>query len=627
MKSLIIVNAEGPDTRVAVLREGKLVELFIERKRDVGIVGNIYRAKVSRVLPGMDAAFLDLGPRVDRAAFLHASDIVPDGEPLDLSDGGSSRSRGAKIKDLVKPNQSILVQVVKEPVAQKGARVTGYVSLPGRYSVYMPGASRVGVSKRIAAASERKRLRSIVSEVASEGGFVIRTAAETAEDSEIKEDTQYLYDVWKDVEKDYKKARKPGLIYAELDVVLRAVRDLVQEDVEKILVDSQSEFDRVRGFIDRIMPDAVEKLELYTGSVPIFDAFSLGASLANILSRNVPLDTGGSLVIDHGEALTCIDINTGSFVGSSDLEETVTENNLEACKEISRQLRLRNIGGIVVIDFVDMDNPANRRKIWDHFNKAMETDRAKYNVTRLSELGLIEMTRKRTRESLHNVLTEPCPNCQGTGRVMSPVTIAYEILREIARVGPQIDDMSMEVCCDPTIQQLLLEYEQKQLNSLEKKLQKSIKLKAEASNSMAKFSIAGREFIALEPKPEKRPTGKRPAKRSALKRTAAKRSTSKRPAKNGATATNTEPRDRPQAKNGRLPNGRRRANGTSKPDQEEAGMPIEQGNGLEEQSVVSGREREQASADNSHRVDGVEEKPKKRRVRRRSKTRVAAESE
>jgi ribonuclease G len=514
MQNMLVVNAEGPETRVAVVEEGALSEFFVERKRDRGMVGNIYRGKVSRVLPGMQAAFVDLGPKVERAAFLYVADVLGSGderklfEDAEVDDGDESpegaasrvaRSRkqlaARKIDELLKPGQSVVCQVTKDPIGLKGARVTGYVSLPGRYSVFMPHVSQVGVSKRIGSEKERRRLRDIVNAARPKGtGFIVRTAAEDAIDQELRDDVDFLARLWGEIERREEDMRGPGLVYADLDLVLRCVRDLMREDTSEIVVDDEEQYDRLRKFSQAFLPRFTERVKKYDGRRPVFDHYHIEPALRLAVSRRVPLKSGGSLVIDQGEALTAIDVNTGSFTntGSGSLEDTVTANNLEACEEVARQLRLRNIGGIIVIDFVDMDKEGNRRKVWDAFQKALSRDRARTNVTKISELGLVEMTRKRTRESLVQLLTEPCPTCEGAGVVKSVTTVAYEILREVRRSGMLVENEKIEIEASPRVAEILQRHERDYLDALEKRFQKLIIVVSQKGWKPEQFRVAGK---------------------------------------------------------------------------------------------------------------------------------------
>jgi ribonuclease G len=511
---MLVVNSEGPETRVAVVEEGSLAEFFIERKRDRGMVGNIYRGKVSRVLPGMQAAFVDLGPKVERAAFLYVADVLGAGDGNKLfddveTDDGDDAPEGAasrlaksrkqlanrKIDDLLKPGQYVLCQVTKDPIGLKGARVTGYLSLPGRYCVFMPHVAQVGVSKRIGSDKERRRLRDIINEARPKGaGVIVRTAADDAIDQELRDDVDFLAKLWREIEAREESMSGAGLVYADLDLTLRCIRDLMREDTSELVVDDDEQYERLRKFTQAFLPRFTERVKKYEGRRPIFDHYHIEPALRLAVSRRVPLRSGGSLVIDQGEALTAIDVNTGSFTntGSGNLEDTVTANNLEACEEVARQLRLRNIGGIIVIDFVDMDKEGNRRKVWDAFAKALQRDRSRTNMTKISELGLVEMTRKRTRESLVQLVTEPCPTCEGAGVVKSVVTVAYEILREVRRNGMNVDNDKIELECAPRVAEILSRQEREFLDMLEKRFQKMITVVPQKGWKPDQYRVAGK---------------------------------------------------------------------------------------------------------------------------------------
>lgn len=532
MQNQLVINAEGPEVRVAVVEEGALSEFFVERKRDRGLVGNIYRGKVSRVLPGMQCAFVDLGPKVERAAFLYVADVLGSGEERRLfedsetdNDTPDAASRGRarkqlaarKIEELLKPGQDIFVQVVKDAIGQKGARVTGYVSLPGRYSVFMPNVDQVGVSRRIASEKERKRLRDLVNGVRPKGnGFIIRTAAEDASDDELRDDVDFLARLWSEIMRRCDESRGAGLVYADLDLPLRVVRDLLREDTTELVIDDEEQYERVHKFTTAFLPRFATRIKRYESRRPIFDHYHIEPELRLAVQRRVPLKSGGYLVIDQGEALTAIDVNTGSFVnaGSGNLEDTVTVNNLEASEEVARQLRLRNIGGIIVIDFVDMDKEGNRKKVWDAFHKALTRDRARTNVTKISELGLVEMTRKRTRESLVQLLTEPCPTCDGAGVVKSVTTVAYEVLREVRRSGAIVDNEKIDLECAPRVAEVLSRDERDYLDSLEKRFQRKIEVVPQKSWKPDQYRVAGKmsteiaaQEAAASPRPSVRPGG------------------------------------------------------------------------------------------------------------------------
>ncbi len=550
----LVVSAEGSETRVALLEGSDLAEYFLERKRDAGMAGNIYRGRVSRVLPGMQAAFVDLGPGVDRKAYLHVAEILGAGDEKRLFDGydessddeeGSSSKKKStskgrtqrrvasrrKIEDMVKEGQEILVQIVKESVGEKGARITGYLSLPGRHCVFMPTLDRVGVSHRIGSEKERRRLRKLVDEARPEGaGFIIRTAAEGAEGQELQDDVKYLIRLWEEIGRREKGSSKPGLLYQDLDLNLRTVRDMLRDDVSEMIIDDDEHYARARRFTEAFMPTYTERVKQYEGRTPIFDSFGIESQLRASLSRRVPLKSGGSLVIDQGEALTAIDVNTGSFVGKRDLESTITANNLEACQAVARQLRLRNLGGIIVIDFVDMDKSANRQLVWEKFNEELAKDTTRANVTKISELGLVEMTRKRTRESLHQLLTEPCPTCEGRGVVKSTTTVAYEVMREVRRVGSSVEAEKIIVECSPLVANWLDKNERDYLDHLEKRFHKLVEIKGTRGFPPDQYKVEGNLVKIEEP-------GKSKSKSKSSTTTKRRsRSRKKKPDESGAAA-------------------------------------------------------------------------------------------
>lgn len=529
----LVVSAEGSETRVALLEGSDLAEYFLERRHDAGMAGNIYRGRVSRVLPGMQAAFVDLGPGVERKAYLHVAEILGAGdekrlfegydESSDEEDESSSKKKSGrtrrtqrkvasrrKIEDLVKEGQEILVQIVKESVGEKGARITGYLSLPGRHCVFMPTLDRIGVSHRIGSEKERRRLRRLVDEARPEGaGFIIRTAADGAEGQELKDDVDYLIRLWEEIGRREKGSKKPGLLYQDLDLTLRVVRDMLRDDVSELLIDDEEQYTRAKRFTEAFMPTYTERVKQYEGRTPIFDAHGIESQLRASLSRRVPLKSGGSLVIDQGEALTAIDVNTGSYVGKRDLESTITANNLEACQAVARQLRLRNLGGIIVIDFVDMDKSSNRQLVWEKFNEELAKDTTRANVTKISELGLVEMTRKRTRESLHQLLTEPCPTCEGRGVVKSTTTVAYEVMREVRRVGSSVEAERINVECSPLVANWLENNERDYLDHLEKRFHKLVEIKGTRGLPPDQYKVEGKIMKIEEPGKAKSTTKRR----------------------------------------------------------------------------------------------------------------------
>jgi ribonuclease G len=496
--SLLVVNADGPETRVALVEDGLLGELYVERKRERGIAGNIYKGRVERVLPGMQAAFINIG--LEKSAYIHVSDVR--GTPDDLKrldSGGDSRgddddepqnANGARIEELLKEGQEIVVQVTKEPISTKGARTTRYISLPGRHLVFMPTVDHVGISRRISSDKERRRLREIVDQMRPPGsGFIVRTVAETVPEKDLRADMAFLIKLWNEVVGRIGNARVPSLIYNDLDLLLRTVRDLFTADVEKLIIDSRSEYDRIRKFLAAFMPDFDGQIELYDGAEPIFDGFGIEIEIDRALERKVWLKSGGYLIVDEMEALTAVDVNTGRFVGKKSLEDTITQTNLEAAREVAEQLRIRSIGGMIVVDFIDMDRSSNKDRVMRAFNDFLKRDRNKASVTRISELGLVEMTRKRTRESLLHHLTEPCQHCEGKGYTKSRRTIAYELLRELRRQGNLIEGDTVVVEVHPDVAQSLATTDRAFLEDMEKRLQKRIMVKARGSFHLEDFEI------------------------------------------------------------------------------------------------------------------------------------------
>jgi ribonuclease G len=509
---LLVINADGPETRVALVEQGQLVELYLERRRERGIVGNIYKGRVRRVLPGMQAAFVEIG--LERAAYLYVADVR--GAPEDYqslfldSDEGEGRPHakahaGARIETLVKEGQEILLQIAKEPIGSKGARSTAYISLPGRNLVFMPTVNHVGISRRIGSDKERKRLRGIIDAMRPEGaGFIVRTVAEGVSEKDLQADMEFLIKLWNSILKKNQTAKAPALLYSDLDLLLRSVRDLFTPDVDKLIVDHKGEYERLLKFVNAFMPDFAGKIELYEGRESLFDAYGIESEITRALGRKVHLKSGGSIVIDQGEALTAIDINTGKFVGKKSLEETITATNLEATKEVADQLRLRNIGGIIIVDFIDMDKASNREKVMRAFEEALKHDKARANVTKISELGLVEMTRKRTRESLGRILTEPCPYCSGNGHVKAKTAICAEILRHLKRDGHAIKEEVVVVSCAPEIADILTKVEREYIDEVEKRLQKKIIVQGRRHMHLEQYELKGEARRDKSREPEAR---------------------------------------------------------------------------------------------------------------------------
>ncbi len=493
-ESVIVVNADGPETRVALIEESILSELHLERPRARSTVGNIYKGKVLRVLPGMQAAFVDIGE--DKAAFLYAGDIA---DPRDdkPTQGLPSRSvKGVNVTDLVRPGQEILVQVVKDPIGTKGARITTYVSLAGHNVVFMPTVSHVGISRRITADKHRRRLRRIVDQMRPSGaGFVVRTVAQEASSAEVRAEMDYLLRCWANIKANERVHRAPVMLYRDLDLMLRVVRDNLAEEVGRVVIDDRAQYERLRRYVGTFMPEFVERIELHANREPIFDAYGIELEIERALQRSVGLKSGGSLVFDQGEALTAIDVNTGKFVGSKGrtLEQTITQTNIEAAEEIADQLRLRNVGGLIIIDFIDMDKESNRRKVYNKLQEALRRDRAKAHITKISEMGLVEMSRKRTHESLEKRLALTCEICGGKGYHKSPATVCYEILRQIRRVGGAMAGDFIQVQAHPAVADLMNGPEKHAVDDTVKRVQKAIEISGRKGYHPEKFDIRGKK--------------------------------------------------------------------------------------------------------------------------------------
>ncbi|AVQ87433.1 MULTISPECIES: ribonuclease G [Plesiomonas] len=486
MTAELLINVTPSETRIAMVEGGVLQEVHIEREAKRGIVGNIYKGKVSRVLPGMQAAFVDIG--LEKAAFLHASDIVPHTECV--ADTEQQQFRVRDIAELVRQGQDIMVQVVKDPLGTKGARLTTDITLPSRYLVFMPGASHVGVSQRIESEVERERLKSIVSQQCDElGGFIIRTAAEGVGEAELAQDAAFLKRLWSKVLQRKTRQGSRTTLYGELAIGQRILRDFVGTELARIRVDSRQMFEVLTEFTREYVPELTDKFELYTGRQPIFDLFDIENEIQRVLDRKVELKSGGYLIIDQTEAMTTIDINTGAFVGHRNLEETIFNTNIEATQAIARQLRLRNLGGIIIIDFIDMLSEEHRRRVLHSLEQALGKDRVKTNINGFTQLGLVEMTRKRTRESLEHVLCGECPTCQGRGTVKTVESVCYEILREIVRVHHAYDADQFLVYASAAVADALRGEESHALAELELFIGKQVKIQTEPLYQQEQFDV------------------------------------------------------------------------------------------------------------------------------------------
>ncbi|MDG4866414.1 ribonuclease G [Guyparkeria sp. 1SP6A2] len=469
MSEEVLINVTPQETRIAMVENGVLQEINIERSRSRGMVGNIYRGRVTRVLPGMEAAFIDIGE--ERAAFLHVSDVElkVDGPDAELETASPS------IEMLLRPGQNLLVQVIKDPIGTKGARLTTEITIPSRYLVYVPNGRNIGVSSRIEDKNERERLKSSLGELIMEeegtlddvGGLILRTAAEGVEPEQLRHDYRFLRRLWSNLIERRKSMTDPGLVYEDLPLALRTLRDTLGQFVEKIRIDSRETYHRAVSFAEEMVPDILPMVEHYPGERPIFELHNIEEEIQRALEKRVALKSGGYIVIDQTEAMTTIDVNTGAFVGHKTLEETIFKTNLEAAAAIARQLRLRNLGGIIIIDFIDMVEPEHRVQVHQALNRALERDHSRTKVCDVSTLGLVEMTRKRTRESLEHVLCNTCPVCDGRGSVKTPETVCYEIFREVTRDARQYQPKSMLVIASASVIDRLREEDSTSLAELQ----------------------------------------------------------------------------------------------------------------------------------------------------------------
>lgn len=482
MSAELLINVTPSETRVALIENGSLQEVHIEREAKRGIVGNIYLGKVIRVLPGMQAAFVDVG--LDKAAFLHASDI---NSKLILKE---ESEQTPDIRSLVHEGQHIMVQVVKDPLGTKGARLTTDITIASRYLVLMPHATHAGISQRIESAAERKRLKDIVTPYCDEHqGFIVRTAGEGAGELEVKHDAEFLRRVWQKVLERKKRKQTDKPIYQDLSLSFRVLRDFVGIELERIRVDSKLTFDQLANFTQEFVPELTPLLENYPGERPIFDLFSVEAEIQRALHRKIELKSGGYLIIDQTEAMTTIDINTGAFVGHRNLEDTIFSTNIEATQAIARQLRLRNLGGIIIVDFIDMHDDDHKRRVLHSLDMAMSKDKVKYSLQGFSTLGLVEMTRKRTRESLEHVLCDECPICTGRGYLKTVETVCFEILREIVRVNRAHDADQFIVYASTAVCTFLENDECHNLGEVEVFIGKLIKVKPEVMYNQEQFDV------------------------------------------------------------------------------------------------------------------------------------------
>jgi ribonuclease G len=512
MTKEMIVSSNGHETMVAILEDDLVAEIFVERERHRGTVGNVYKGRVSKVLPGMQSSFIDIG--LERDGFLYVADVVDTIDEFDKLSGDDDEENGGnrkereprgdgkgerpqpKIEELLKEAQEIVVQVVKEPLGTKGARLTSHVTMPGRFLVFMPTVDHIGVSRKIESREERSRLRGIVREFREShgftGGVIIRTAAASRPKEDIVGDLEAFHRIWTEMRQRNESSRAPAVLYREQSIVSRLLRDLLTEDYQAIRIDNQTEYQRVLELVERIMPNLAPKVKLYAKAYPIFDEYGVQAEIDKALKSKVWLKSGGSIVINQTEALVAIDVNTGRFVGkktSGRLEDTIVKTNLEAVKEIVRQIRLRDLGGIIVLDLIDMEDKKNRQKVYQAVELELKKDRSPSKALQVSDFGLVIITRKRVKQSLERVLTDPCPYCSGTGVIKSSSTICYEILTEVKKVSPELNGHRLLLRVNPDIARALKEEESAVLKDLRQSIGKDVTIKADTQLHHEQFDV------------------------------------------------------------------------------------------------------------------------------------------
>ncbi len=511
MSKDIIINATSNESRVAIMDNGSVSEIYIERVKNKGVAGNIYRGRVVKVLPGMQSAFVDIG--LNKAAFLHVADVyISDSEHFSIMEdrvaneiddsvdmdenGGIKEKVFVPIEDLLQENQEIVVQVAKEPIGQKGARITTHLTIPGRYLVLMPTYDHLGVSRKIESEEERDRLKEILTSLKPENmGLIARTVSEGSDEEELAKDLDYLMRIWTKTQKSSKKGKVPDLIYEDLDLIYRILRDMTNDDVKTIIIDNKSTYMKMKSFIREYLPDLNVSLQLYENDMPIFDYYNIEIEISRLLDRRVWLKSGGYIVIDQAEALTVIDVNTGRYVGKRNFDETVLKTNLEAAREIATQLRLRNLGGIIIVDFIDMEKDEHKEKVLKTLENELKNDRAKATVVNISPLGLFEITRKRVQDSLTKTLSEACPYCEGRGLVKSKVTTCYDILREVRRIAPYFNNKRIFVEAHSDVVDNILNYEKESIDEIELTYNISIEIKPNDRCHLEHYEVIPMETV------------------------------------------------------------------------------------------------------------------------------------
>lgn len=495
MAKEIIVNVGTRETRVAVVDSGKLIELHVEREEQVA--GSIYKCRVANVLPGMDAAFVDIG--IERNAFLYAGDVLPEaGEELPTTKKEAAKG-GQHIKDLLKVGQEVLVQVVKGPRGTKGARVSTRISLPGRYLVLMPDADNIGISRKIEDKNERDRLKKIADRIRMKGfGFIVRTEAEGKGEKELRHDLDFLLRMWRQILDRMKTTPAPGRVHQDLSLIYKTIRDIFGADVRKMLIDSPMEYEKALEVVNLISPKQRSKIMLYDDSAPIFERFSLETEIDRLLKRKVWLKSGGHVTIDQTEALTTIDVNTGKFIGSTSLSDTILRTNLEAAAEIARQLRLRDIGGIIIIDFIDMSSSRDRTHVVNTLDRALKKDRTRTKISNISPLGLVEMTRKRTGETISEIVNEACPYCQGRGMILSPESVSIQIERELRKLSSEVDDEAFIVTAESEVAEYLIGAGGQAVDHIEKHIRRAVYVRGNPDFHIEKYEILPGDLQEIE---------------------------------------------------------------------------------------------------------------------------------
>ncbi len=505
MTKEMIISSSAHETRVAILEDDQVAKVFIERERQRGVVGNLYKGRVSKVLPGMQSAFVDLG--LERDGFLYVSDVADTFEELDKfetdDDAPKSNGRGhqknrpePKIEELLKEGQEIIVQVAKEPLGTKGARLTSHATMPGRFLVFMPTVDHVGVSRKIDSREERSRLRGIVREFREQtgfaGGVIIRTAAAGRPKDDILSDLNYFHKIWTDIRHKSETSRAPAVVYQEQSLVAKLLRDLLTDDYTAIRIDNEPEYRKILELVERFMPALAPKVKLYDKEFPIFEEYGVQQEIDKALRSKVWLKSGGSIVINQTEALVAIDVNTGRYVGKKTagrLEDTILKTNLEAAKEIVRQVRLRDLGGIIVLDFIDMEEKKNRQKVFQAVEQELRRDRAPSKALQVQDFGLVIITRKRVKQSLERVLTEPCPYCAGSSVIKSSSTICFEILAEVKKISSDLDGQTLMLRVNPDIARALREEERAVFKELKQTVGKDVTLRSDVQLHHEQFDL------------------------------------------------------------------------------------------------------------------------------------------